>query len=397
MIPARWPGEEHLAVYSRTTSTVRQLAATPDTRPSLLGWNASGTELYFGEMKRTRSALYAVPLEGEPRLVWEPTEGTYFSGYHPNATLARGGKFLGLAHESSARAAEANLLALPEAKVRHTSAINAKLDAPPIGRTEAIRWKSPDGQEVEGLLTYPVSYQANRKYPLILNIHGGPSNVFAEVYLGKAGLYPLATFSSRGYVILRPNPRGSGGYGRTFRFANVSDWGGKDYQDIMAGVDHLIRSGLVDADRMAVMGWSYGGFMTSWVIGQTSRFKAAVVGAAVTNMWSFTGTSDIPGFLPDYFQGEPWQAFERFRDHSPLYYAHRVTTPTLILHGEGDERVPVSQGYEIYTALKRRGVNVQMVVYPREPHGPREPKFQLDIMRRHLEWTERYCGPGGPL
>jgi dipeptidyl aminopeptidase/acylaminoacyl peptidase len=268
----------------------------------------------------------------------------------------------------------------------------ANLDLPKatLGETKIISWKSKDGTEVEGLLTLPGAYEAGKKYPLILNIHGGPAGVFTENFIGRLAVYPIATFSARGYAVLRPNPRGSGGYGKRFRFANMGDWGGKDYEDDMAGVDRLIKMGIADPDRMAVMGWSYGGFMTSWVITQTNRFKAAAVGAGVTNLWSFTGTADIPGFLPDYFGGEPWDAFEAFQKHSPMSFVKNVKTPTLILHGEADVRVPTSQGYELYNALKRQGVTTRMVVYPRTPHGPREPKFILDIAQRHLDWVDKY-------
>jgi dipeptidyl aminopeptidase/acylaminoacyl peptidase len=190
--------------------------------------------------------------------------------------------------------------------------------------------------------------------------------------------------------VLRANPRGSSGYGKKFRHANYNDWGGGDFEDIMAGVDHVIALGVADSERMAVMGWSYGGYMTSWVITHTGRFKAAAVGAGVTNLWSFTGTADIPGFLPDYFSGEPWDAFEAYRKHSPMSHVKGVTTPTLILHGEADVRVPITQGHELYNALKRQGVETEMVVYPRTPHGPREPKFVLDIAQRHVAWVEKH-------
>jgi dipeptidyl aminopeptidase/acylaminoacyl peptidase len=260
----------------------------------------------------------------------------------------------------------------------------------PLGDTKLVKWKSTDGLEVEGLLTYPVGYKAGVKVPLILNIHGGPAGVFTETYLGRFGIYPLATFAARGYAVLRPNPRGSSGYGRKFRFLNLNDWGGKDYEDLMTGVDHVIAMGVADPERLAVMGWSYGGYMTSWIIGHTKRFKAAVVGAGVTNLWSFTGTADIPSFLPDYFSGQPWDNFEAYRKHSPMTYVKGATTPTLILHGDADLRVPLSQGYELYSALKQQGLKTQMVVYPRMPHGPREPKFILDIMERHLDWVERH-------
>jgi dipeptidyl aminopeptidase/acylaminoacyl peptidase len=224
----------------------------------------------------------------------------------------------------------------------------------------------------------------------VLVIHGGPAGVFTDTFIARSGLYPMATFAARGYAVLRPNPRGSSGYGVKFRRANLNDWGGKDYEDLMAGVDHVISMGVADPERLAVMGWSYGGFMTSWVLTHTRRFKAAAVGAGVTNLWSFTGTADIPGFLPYYFSGNPWENFEAYRAHSPMSFVKGATTPTLILHGEADVRVPISQGYELYNALKQQGVTTKMVVYPRTPHGPREPKFLLDIMQRHLEWVEKY-------
>jgi dipeptidyl aminopeptidase/acylaminoacyl peptidase len=268
----------------------------------------------------------------------------------------------------------------------------ANLDLPslPLGDTRAITWKARDGLPIEGLLTYPVGYQEGRKVPLVLIIHGGPAGVFTRTFLGRHGIYPYASFAARGYAVLRPNPRGSSGYGKKFRQANLNDWGGGDYQDLMAGVDHVIAMGVADPERLAVMGWSYGGYMTSWVIGHTKRFKAAAVGAGVTNLWSFTGTADIPGFLPDYFSGEPWENFAAYQKHSPMSYVKGVATPTLILHGESDVRVPTSQGYELYNALKRQDVPVKMVVYPRMPHGPREPKFVLDIMQRHLDWVQKY-------
>ena len=155
-------------------------------------------------------------------------------------------------------------------------------------------------------------------------------------------------------------------------------------------MDALIANGTADPDRLVVMGWSYGGYMTAWTVGHTNRFKAAATGAPVIDLLSFTGTTDIADFLPDYFGGEPWQKEESYRTHSPIAYVDRVSTPTLVLQGDADERVPLSQGLEFYHALKRRGVPTKMVVYPRQPHGPQEPKFVLDIMHRHLDWVEKY-------
>jgi dipeptidyl aminopeptidase/acylaminoacyl peptidase len=275
------------------------------------------------------------------------------------------------------------------------SRANAHLPAFPAARTDTIRWKSVDGLEIEALLTYPPGFQKGQRYPLLLNIHGGPAGVFTESFLGGPGIYPLATMAERGYVILRANIRGSSNYGRNFRFANYNDWGGKDYQDLMTGVDHVIKMGVADPAKLGVMGWSYGGYMTSWIVTQTKRFKAAAVGAGVTNLFSFTGTSDIPGFLPDSFSGEPWENLAAYEKHSAMFQVKGVATPTLVLHGEADLRVPASQGYEFYNALKRQSVITEMVVYPRMPHGPAEPKFQIDLMQRHLAWMDKYVKGGG--
>jgi dipeptidyl aminopeptidase/acylaminoacyl peptidase len=265
----------------------------------------------------------------------------------------------------------------------------------PLGRTEVVKWKAPDGIEIEGLLTYPVEYERGRKVPLLVIVHGGPTGVFTQSFAGLPGPYPIPVFSARGYAVLRCNVRGSSGYGRKFRYANYQDWGGGDYRDIMAGVDHAIGMGVADPERLGIMGWSYGGYMTSWVITQTKRFKAASVGAGVTNLMSFTGTADIPGFIPDYFGGEYWDAFDRWRGRSAMFNIKGVTTPTLIQHGEQDRRVPISQGYELYNALVRQSVPTKMVVYPRQPHGIQEPKLIKDAMERNLEWFDRWIKRGG--
>jgi dipeptidyl aminopeptidase/acylaminoacyl peptidase len=381
-----WAFDARIVLMNRATGEQRTLPASYDEQPSLLGW--SGDAVVFAEGKHTRSAIYKVPIDGPVQELFEPSKGVFAAGgTHLNA----GGSYVGLPMESVDEAPEAYVMPVSAHSPVRVSRANVDLPKLPLGRTEVIKWQSKDGREVEGLLTYPVNYETGRKVPLILNIHGGPTGVFTESFIGRSGLYPIAVFAARGYAVLRPNPRGSGGYGREFRFANYNDWGGKDYEDDQTGVDKVIAMGVADQDRLAIMGWSYGGFMTSWTITQTHRFKAAVIGAGVTNLWSFTGTADIPGFLPDYFGGEPWEQFENFQKHSPITYVKNVTTPTLLLHGEADVRVPTSQGYEYYHALKREGVTTKMVVYPRTPHGPQEPKFVLDIMQRHLDWADKYA------
>jgi dipeptidyl aminopeptidase/acylaminoacyl peptidase len=383
--PPHWAFDCGIALITRASGTLRMLPATYDAQPDLIGF--AGDRVLFAEAHHTHSAIYEMPVDGPPQSLFESEKGVIgSSGVLLNST----GTVLGLPMERTDEAPEAYVMPVASKTPTRVSRTNVDLPHLPLGKTETIRWKSKDGLEVEGLLTYPVDYEPGKKYPLILNIHGGPTGVFNESFIGRGGLYPIAVFAARGYAVLRPNPRGSSGYGKTFRYANYNDWGGKDYQDDQTGVDHVIEMGVADPDRMAVMGWSYGGFMTSWTVTQTHRFKAAAVGAGVTDLWSFTGTSDIMGFLPDYFGGQPWEQFKSFQEHSPITYVKNVTTPTLVLHGEADVRVPTSQGYEFYHSLKRQGVTAKMVVYPRQPHGPQEPKFVLDIMQRHLDWVDKY-------
>ncbi len=259
---------------------------------------------------------------------------------------------------------------------------------------QLVSWKAPDGRDIEGLLIHPAGYRQGQRVPLIVNVHGGPAGTHSNTFTGGSRLYPWTLFAQKGYAILFPNPRGSGGYGESFRAANVRDWGGKDYEDIMAGVDALVARGVADPNRMGVCGWSYGGFMTSTIVTKTDRFRAACVGAGVTNLISMAGLSDIPEFNRSYFQSWPWEDPDFYVEHSAVLHANRAKTPTLILHGESDARVPTSQGWEFYQALKHCGVETDLVLYPRQPHGPREPKLLRDLQRRHLDWMNRHVLAG---
>jgi Dipeptidyl aminopeptidases/acylaminoacyl-peptidases len=189
-----------------------------------------------------------------------------------------------------------------------------------------------------------------------------------------------------------PNPRGSTGYGNRFATANIGDWGGKDFKDIMAGVDTVIARGIADPDKLVVMGGSYGGFMTFWTITQTDRFKAAIGHAGISDWYSFHGQSDIPGLMEYGFGGQPWASAETYRKWSPMTYVDRVKTPLLITHGERDLRVPIAQAEQYYRALRKRGVETVFLRYPREGHGIQEPNHQIDLFQRQLEWFDSHLG-----
>jgi dipeptidyl aminopeptidase/acylaminoacyl peptidase len=238
---------------------------------------------------------------------------------------------------------------------------------------------------MEGLLTYPIGYQKGKVYPLLLVIHGGPLGFFDETFLGTPNPYPLAAFAQEGFLIFRPNPRGSSGYGKQFRSANYQDWGGGDFMDIMTGVEALIEKGIADPEKLGVMGWSYGGYMTAWAITQENRFKAASMGAGFCNLISINGTTDVHSFLTDYL-GNYEENRSLYEGRSPINYLLNVDTPCLIQHGTADNRVPVSQAYEFYHGLKRLGKEATLVLYPGMEHRLSDPKMQLDAMQRNLRW-----------
>jgi dipeptidyl aminopeptidase/acylaminoacyl peptidase len=261
---------------------------------------------------------------------------------------------------------------------------------------ELVTWKGPDGLDIEGLLLTPPGVRKGQRVPLVLNVHGGPSGTHMNTCTVTSRGYPYPLFLQKGWAVLLPNPRGSGGYGESFRAANVRDWGGKDYEDLMLGVDAMIQRGIADPARLLVCGWSYGGFMTSTIVTRTDRFRAAVVGAGVIDLGSMVGTCDIPDFNRSYFGAWPWEDPQTYVEHSALYHAGRVHTPTLILHGEADDRVPTSQGWEFYTALHKIGVPTDLVILPRSPHGPREPKMLRTVHEQHLAWFERWLSAPAP-
>lgn len=383
--PVRWAQSNRINIVPAEGGTAKVMPLSYDGQPGMVGWSEDGTKIYFIEGKGVATGLYQIDVAAEK--ITEPLPG---SALLTGVSISPKGDIFAVVGQGASQPPAVFVGKLTDSGPVKVSTANDEVAKMQVGKTEVVKWKSKDGREVEGLLTYPNNYAAGTKVPLIVNIHGGPAGVFSQNYIGGRGVYPIATFASRGYAILRPNPRGSSGYGTEFRRANIKDWGVGDYEDIMSGVDHVIAMGVADPDRLGVMGWSYGGYMTSTIITKTTRFKAASAGAPVTNMMSFNGTADIPSFIPDYFESEFWDKPEIYAKHSAMFNIKNAKTPTLIEHGEADVRVPISQGYELYNALKRQGVPTRMIVLPRQPHGPNEPKMQLAAMQANLDWFEKY-------
>lgn len=388
-----WGGSMFIKVVPATGGKPVVLAKTPSDQPSLLGWSSDGKWVYALEPSHTTNKLFRLSADGKSAVEWSTGIKDMIGSVDLNSRATHFGMVL----QSTAMPGDAYASSTTSPQPVRLSRINANIADYPVPKTEVIKWKSVDGKEIEGLLTYPMNYEQGKKYPLILNIHGGPAGVFNQSFIaGNSGVYPIAAFAENGIFVLRPNPRGSAGYGVDFRLANQRDWGGNDFKDLMAGVDEVIAKGLADSSKLAVMGWSYGGFMTSWVVGHTNRFKAASIGAPVVDLVVQNTTDDIAGFLVSYMKGEPWDNWQLYNEHSPLRYVQHVNTPVLLQHGDADIRVPFHQGVMYYHALKRRGVPVKFLVLPRQPHGPVEPKMVLKTNQTNLQWMLHYL-MGKPL
>jgi dipeptidyl aminopeptidase/acylaminoacyl peptidase len=386
-LPTGWAFSNRIVLYSTEGKKKKPLARTPDSQSYLIEWSPDSESVYVYESESVNTQIWELPTSGsDGRKVTSAelrrkTFDVGVSGLIAYAAEDFGSmNSLHILHPGDGSEKEVTKpdipIAWPTAK---------------IPRAEVINWKSRDGTDVEGIVYFPLGYKKGKKYPLVVEVHGGPTGVYGRTFVPDPMRYgDTVALAQEGFVMLRANPRGSSGYGKEFRFANYDDWGGGDYEDIMSGVDHLIEQGIVDPDRMGILGWSYGGYMTSWTITQTDRFKAACVGAGVTNLMSFNGTSDIPTFIPDYFHGEYWDNLELYITHSAMFNVKDVKTPTLIQHGEKDARVPVSQGQELYNALQRQGVPTRMVIYPRQPHGIGEPRLMMDVRKRSVRWFLRW-------
>jgi dipeptidyl aminopeptidase/acylaminoacyl peptidase len=249
---------------------------------------------------------------------------------------------------------------------------------------EIIRYKSFDNLEIEGALLKPANSQPGAKLPLIVLVHGGPTGAWSDSIESWGQL-----LAAHGFAIFYPNIRGSTGYGERFIEMNKNDWGGADFRDVMAGVDYLVAQGVADPNKLGIGGWSYGGYMSEWAITQTQRFKAAVSGAGLSNLASEFGTESGSSY-DEWFFGTPYENLDGFMKSSPVKFLKNAHTPTLILQGDADTTDPVGQSQELYRGLKHYGVEAEMVIYPREPHGLREEKHLVDRLNRIVAWYEAH-------
>jgi dipeptidyl aminopeptidase/acylaminoacyl peptidase len=376
---------------------------------------ASGGELRLITAGYRGSGMQLAAVPGQVDLLFVGAEGISFQPYwlswdgsrepvlssppsgwtHRPVSLSADGQRMALAWQSGAHAPNLWVVdtATSDASMRKLTSFSPDVESAALGQQEQVCWTSDEGVTVEGVLVKPYGYAEGQRYPLVVQVHGGPTWAWSDWFYGNWHDW-AQMLAGRGYAVLMPNPRGSTARGTEFMDANYDDIGGGEFRDMMAGVDALIERGIADPERLGVGGWSWGGYMTAWTISQTTRFKAAVMGAGLPNMVSDNSVGDIPSANLSYFEKALAHDPEPYWERSAIRYIRNATTPTLILHGQEDRRVHPAQGQELYVALKTLGIETQLVTYPREGHGIRERKHQLDLMQRVVEWFDRHLKDG---
>jgi dipeptidyl aminopeptidase/acylaminoacyl peptidase len=350
-------------------------------------WSADGSEIIYSANQGVTVQLYRLDLDSNrfSRL----TEGNHSFWrwhYRPETGSAA---WIGRSHESPGDVHVTNLSS--ETTTVVTSFADEISSSYAWPRVEAVTWQGRGGVTVEGLLTYPIDYVEGTRYPVVAQIHGGPAASTTYGFPSWVTYTPL--LAAHGYAVLNPNYRGSTGYGDDFLRDMVGHYFNQAHLDVLAGIDALVDKGIADPKKLAIMGWSAGGHMTNWMVTHTDRFAAASSGAGASNWISMYGQSDVRIYRTPWFLGTPWQKdapLKTFLEHSPITRVSQASTPTLILVGENDLRVPMPQSVEMFRGLRANGVETELIIFPDQPHGLRSLKHQLHKVNSELAWFERH-------
>jgi len=369
---------------------VEPLTKAFDENVDLVAWTPAG--VLFGALQRTASHLFAVdPASHRIRQVTQAFDKFGDAIDQQFSVTPDGSQFAFVRGDG---------VTLPEifaatADGPATRLTDGTTDAASFqfARRELVRWKSTDGTEIEGILYKPVDFNPAKKYALLVAIHGGPA-ALDQPTLRPDRYYPIEQFVARGALVLRPNYRGSAGYGAKFRALPVRNLGTGDTADVVSGVDYLIGKGFIDPDRVGAMGWSEGGYISAFLATTSNRFAAVSVGAGVSDWTAYYVNTDIAPFTRQYLKATPWSEPEVYRTASPVTYVNKANTPVLIQHGEEDRRVPVSNAYELRQALEDRKVPVRMIVYKGMGHSIDRPKQQRAVMEQNLDWFDQWIFGG---
>jgi dipeptidyl aminopeptidase/acylaminoacyl peptidase len=381
--PFFYYANRRIAVVPAEGGTPRTLTDAFDEDASLIDWGPDG--IYFAAFQKTGAHVFRLnPATKEIRRVSGPD-----NFYLPDASFTKDYRMMAGVGAAPNQFTEVLVSGTDSFTPRAVTDISAQWKPFHLATREVIQWKSTDGTPIEGVLIKPADYDPSRKYPLLVVIHGGPTG--ADTALRTADrTYPIELFAAKGALILKPNYRGSAGYGEKFRALNVRNLGVGDYDDVISGVDYLIGKGLVDKDRVGAMGWSQGGYISAFITCFSDRFKAVSVGAGISDWMTYYVNTDIHPFTRQYLKATPWDDPEIYRKTSPITYVNRARTPTLIQHGDQDKRVPPANAFELYQALKDRGVPAKLILYRGFGHPINKPKQQRAVLEHNYEWFSRY-------
>jgi dipeptidyl aminopeptidase/acylaminoacyl peptidase len=381
--PFFYYANRRIATVPSDGGAVRPLTEAFDENPNLIDWGPDG--IYFGAMQKTSAHIFRVdPVTRAVARITGPD--TFHLG---DASFTTDHRTLAGVGGGPNRFSEVLISPVAVFQPQALTDLGAQWKQFQLATREVIQWKSSDGTTIEGVLIKPADYEASRKYPLLVVIHGGPTGVDTPL-LGADRTYPVERFAAKGALVLKPNYRGSAGYGEKFRSLNVRNLGLGDYEDVISGVDFLIAKGMVDKDRVGAMGWSQGGYISAFITCYSDRFKAVSVGAGISNWVTFYVNTDIHPFTRQYLKATPWDDPEIYRKTSPITYVGRAKTPTLIQHGDQDKRVPPPNAFELYQALKDRGVPAKLILYKGFGHPINKPKQQRAVMEHNYEWFSKY-------
>jgi dipeptidyl aminopeptidase/acylaminoacyl peptidase len=373
----------YIAAIPAEGGTARVLTSDFDEDPNLIDWSNDG--IYFTALQKTAAHAFRLdPSTKAIRRISGP-DSYHLSG----VSFTKDHRVLAGVGAAPNHFAEVITSSTSDFVPKPATDAGGQWKDFKLATKEVVQWKSSDGASIEGILIKPADYDPSRKYPLFVVIHGGPTGVDTPV-LSADRYYPVEKFAAKGALVLKPNYRGSAGYGAKFRALNVRNLGVGDYEDVISGVDYLISKGIVDKDRVASMGWSEGGYISAFITCYSDRFKAVSVGAGISDWVTYYVNTDIHPFTRQYLKATPWDDPEIYKKTSPITYVNRAKTPTLIQQGDQDKRVPPPNSYELYQALKDRGVPVKLIFYKGFGHPINKPKQQRAVIEHNYEWFSKY-------
>ncbi|MBI3983605.1 MAG: S9 family peptidase [Gemmatimonadetes bacterium] len=359
-----------------------RLATNLDENPGQPRWTPGG--LFITAWQKTRRHLFRVDAETGRATPFAPQPDNILS-----VDFTPDGRTMALLAQTPATLAEVYRTPVESYAPERVTAMSDQIADWELGTSEVVSWKSRDGSVIEGVLHKPAAFDATRRYPLLVLIHGGPTGIDYPVPV-YGSVYPVHQWLAKGALVLRPNYRGSAGYGEAFRSLNVRNLGVGDAWDVLSGVDYLVGRGMVDTARMGAMGWSQGGYISAYLTTTTRRFKAISVGAGISNWMTYYVNTDIHPFTRQYLKATPWSDPEIYARTSPMTFIKQARTPTLIQHGEFDRRVPIPNAYELYQGLQDVGVEARLIVYKGFGHGITKPKERLAAVWHNWQWFGKH-------